>query len=75
MNATRVERHAGAAVLPDLELGALARGAVIAVAVMAARWLRNRAAERQLSELSDFQLRDLGIGRADIARVAWHGRD
>jgi uncharacterized protein YjiS (DUF1127 family) len=75
MNATHVDRHAGAAALPDLDLGARARGAVNALAAMAARWLRNRAAERQMSELSDFQLRDLGIGRADIARVAWHGRD
>jgi uncharacterized protein YjiS (DUF1127 family) len=37
----------------------------------AARYLRNRRGERQLAEMSDHQLHDLGITRGDIARVAW----
>lgn len=74
MSAVRVERHAGASSLADLELGECARSTASAMIEIAARWLRNRAAERQLTELSDAQLNDLGIARADISRVAWHGR-
>ena len=75
MSAVRVERHAGVSTLADLDLGAHVRGAANAMVEIAARWLRNRAAERHMSELSDSQLHDLGITRSDIRRVAWHGRD
>ncbi len=37
------------------------------------RYLRNRRGERELRALADAHLRDLGITRGDIARVAWHG--
>jgi uncharacterized protein YjiS (DUF1127 family) len=36
-----------------------------------AQYFRNRLGERQLSEMSDYQLRDIGITRGDIRRVAW----
>ena len=38
-----------------------------------ARHLRNRRGERQLWEMSEHQLHDLGITRDDIRRVAWQG--
>lgn len=38
------------------------------------RWLRYRAAVRQLSGLSDRQLDDLGISRSEIPSAAWSGR-
>lgn len=75
MSAVRVERHAGASSLADLQLGERARSTASAMIEIAARWLRNRAAERHMSELSDSQLHDLGITRSDIHRVAWHGHD
>ena len=37
------------------------------------RHLRNRQGERQLWEMSEHQLHDLGITRDDIRRVAWQG--
>jgi uncharacterized protein YjiS (DUF1127 family) len=36
-------------------------------------WI-NRRDERMLQEMPDHQLKDLGIGRADIARVVREGR-
>ena len=72
MSAIRVGRHAGATVLPDPLAGV--RAATASMVTTLARWLHNRAGQRQLSALSDDQLRDLGIARADIGRVAWHGR-
>jgi uncharacterized protein YjiS (DUF1127 family) len=36
-----------------------------------AQYFRNRLGERRLSEMSDYQLRDIGITRGDIRRVAW----
>lgn len=75
MSAVRVERHVGASALADLDLGAHVRGAADAVIEIAARWMRNRAAERQMAELSDARLDDLGITRTEISRVVWHGRD
>lgn len=38
-----------------------------------AAWRRHRD-EQVLQALSDHQLRDLGISRADISQVAQHGR-
>ena len=75
MSASQVDRRTGIALLPEFKLGSRALGAADAVIAMVARWLRNRAAERRLSELSDMQLRDLGIARSEIAHAAWHGRD
>lgn len=72
MSAIRVDRHAGATVLPDPLAGV--RAATATLATTLARWLRNRAGEHRLAALSDDQLRDLGIARTDIRRVAWHGR-
>ena len=75
MSASQVDRRIGTGLLPDPKLGAQALGAADAVMAMLARWIRNRAAERRLSELSDMQLRDLGVARSEIAYVGWHGRD
>jgi uncharacterized protein YjiS (DUF1127 family) len=36
-----------------------------------ARHLRNRCGERQLARISDYELHDLAITRADIHRAAW----
>jgi uncharacterized protein YjiS (DUF1127 family) len=38
------------------------------------RWRRYRETVRQLSDLSDRELKDLGISRSDIASVAKGGR-
>ncbi len=38
------------------------------------RWLRYRETVRQLSGLTDRELRDLGVHRSDIAAVAWSSR-
>ncbi len=38
------------------------------------RWLRYRETVRQLSDLTDRELRDLGISRSDISAVARGGR-
>lgn len=38
------------------------------------RWFRYRSTLRELSGLSDHELRDLGIHRSDIADVARYGR-
>ena len=75
MSASQVDRRTGIALLPEFKPESRAFGAADAVMAMVARWLRNRAAERRLSELSDMQLRDLGIARSEIGHAAWHGRD
>lgn len=38
------------------------------------RWLRYHDTVRQLSRLSDYELKDLGIRRSDIPAVARGGR-
>jgi uncharacterized protein YjiS (DUF1127 family) len=38
------------------------------------RWFRYRSTLRELSGLSDHELKDLGIHRSDISAVARHGR-
>lgn len=38
------------------------------------RWFRYRSTLRELSGLSDHELKDLGIRRSDISAVARHGR-
>ena len=38
-----------------------------------AGWRRYRSAVRQLAELDDRSLRDIGLNRTDIKRVAWTG--
>ena len=38
-----------------------------------AAWRRYRAAVRQLSDLDERTLRDIGLNRADIKRAAWSG--
>jgi uncharacterized protein YjiS (DUF1127 family) len=38
-----------------------------------AGWRRYRAAVRQLAELDDRSLRDIGLNRTEIKRVAWTG--
>jgi uncharacterized protein YjiS (DUF1127 family) len=38
------------------------------------RWFRYRTTLRELSGLSDHELKDLGIHRSDISAVAQHGR-
>lgn len=39
-----------------------------------AAWRRYRSAVRQLSDLDDRTLRDIGLNRAQIQRAALHGR-
>ncbi len=73
MTAIRLDRQIGVLALP--EPMRRAPGTLSALGLHAVRWLRNRRAERLMSFLSDEQLRDMGISRADIARVVWHGRD
>ena len=53
MSASQVDQRTGIALLPEFKLGSRALGAADAVMAMIARWIRNRAAERRLSELSD----------------------
>jgi uncharacterized protein YjiS (DUF1127 family) len=38
-----------------------------------ASWRRYRSAVRQLADLDDRSLRDIGLNRADIVRAAWAG--
>ena len=38
-----------------------------------ASWRRYRTAARQLAELDDRALRDIGLSRTDIKRAAWNG--
>lgn len=35
------------------------------------RWRRYRVSVRELAKLGDRELRDIGISRSDIQRVAW----
>jgi uncharacterized protein YjiS (DUF1127 family) len=39
-----------------------------------ARWHRSREAIRMLHGFSDCALRDIGLDRAGLADVVWHGR-
>lgn len=39
-----------------------------------AEWRRNRIAVRQLAELDDRILRDIGLNRTQIKQVVLHGR-
>lgn len=39
-----------------------------------AAWRRYRKAVQQLSELDDRSLRDIGLTRSEIEKVALHGR-
>jgi uncharacterized protein YjiS (DUF1127 family) len=73
MTAIRLPRQAESVVLPDFRGRAV--GFLDLVGARVGRWLRNRRAQRQLSAMSDDQLRDIGITRADIVRAAWRGRD
>jgi uncharacterized protein YjiS (DUF1127 family) len=43
------------------------------IAEKVAAWRRYRETVRQLSQFSDHELADIGIGRSDIARVAGGG--
>jgi len=38
------------------------------------RWFRYRETVRQLSNLTDAQLSDIGLTRDDIATIAWQAR-
>ena len=73
MTAIRLDRQMGMLALP--EPTRRASGTLSALGLRAMRWLRNRRAERLMSSLPDERLRDMGITRADITRVVWHGRD
>jgi uncharacterized protein YjiS (DUF1127 family) len=37
-------------------------------------WRRYRSAVRQLADLDDRTLADIGLNRTQIRRAAWHGR-
>ena len=37
-------------------------------------WRRYRTAVRELSQLDDRSLADIGLNRTQIRQVAWHGR-
>ncbi len=50
-------------------------GVLALVKVQVARRAVFNQTVRELAQLSDRELADLGIARADIGRVAWHGRD
>jgi len=39
-----------------------------------AAWRQYRIAVRQLAELDDRSLADIGLNRTQIRQVAWHGR-
>lgn len=52
-----------------LMVRALARG-LRRLAVLGAAWNARRASRRQLTELSDYTLRDIGLSRADVLREA-----
>ena len=73
MTAIRLDRQMGMLALP--EPARRASGTLSALGLRAMRWLRNRRAERLMSSVSDERLRDMGITRAEIARVVWHGRN
>jgi uncharacterized protein YjiS (DUF1127 family) len=47
---------------------------LVSLLASVSRWLRYRDTVRQLSDLSDRELRDLGIHRGDIHATAWSGR-
>jgi len=58
---------------PSRRAGLLAGIAHLAAA--AAREYRARRAARRLMALDDRTLRDIGLGRGEIERAAWTGRD
>ena len=72
MTAIRLARQPEILALPDFQ--GRAAGILDLVGAQVGRWVRNRRAERQMSEMTDEQLHDIGITRADVARAAWHGR-
>ena len=39
-----------------------------------AAWRRYRSAVRQLADLDDRTLADIGLNRTQIRQAAWHGR-
>ena len=39
------------------------------------QWREFNSALRELSGLSDRELKDIGINRGDIVRIAWHNAD
>jgi uncharacterized protein YjiS (DUF1127 family) len=46
---------------------------IAALITAVASWRRYRTAVRQLADLDDRSLRDIGLSRTDIKRAAWHG--
>jgi uncharacterized protein YjiS (DUF1127 family) len=44
----------------------------VVAAMVRRQWLRR--AERDLQELDDRALKDIGVDRSEIAQLVWHGR-
>jgi uncharacterized protein YjiS (DUF1127 family) len=59
-----IARIAGAGAVPIARLAQQLSGAI-------SRYLRNRRVERQLWDMPEYQLRDLGFTRGEIRKVAW----
>jgi uncharacterized protein YjiS (DUF1127 family) len=57
--------------LPDLGSGGKAMNMLVAIINFLRAWRRYNASLRELTQLGDRELADIGITRSDIPRIAW----
>jgi len=57
--------------LPGLGPGGKAMNMLVAIVNFLRAWRRYNASLRELTQLGDRELADIGITRSDIPRIAW----
>jgi uncharacterized protein YjiS (DUF1127 family) len=57
--------------LPGLGPGGKAMNMLVAIVNFLRAWRRYNASLRELTQLGDRELADIGISRSDIPRIAW----
>ena len=57
--------------MPDLGSGGKAMNMLVAIINFLRAWRRYNASLRELTQLGDRELADIGITRSDIPRIAW----
>ena len=57
--------------MPGLGPGGKAMNMLVAIVNFLRAWRRYNASQRELTQLGDRELADIGITRSDIPRIAW----